>query len=148
MRYYEVEVKYVRQGDEGEKPVNETYAVSAQTFTDAEHKTIEHLSPFVVKGEPFEVTAMKIAQYDDFMQEIETSLDCRFYEVKCAINTIDERTAKDKVSFTFSLVEATDVQSAANKFKESMNGLAVDYDLMSVKERNIVDVFGLCENTL
>ena len=69
-KWFECSVRYDKMDEQGTlKKVTELYVVNAQSFTEAEARIIEEMSPFI-SGE-MEITGIKPAQYKEiaFMTE-------------------------------------------------------------------------------
>ena len=65
--YFETKVKYDRTLDTGaQKTVTEPYLVDALSFTEAEARIIEMMTPFATTGE-LAVTAVKRVKLDDIL---------------------------------------------------------------------------------
>ena len=135
--YFECKVKYDRTLETGaQKTVTEPYLVDALSFTEAEARITEEMMPFTT-GE-FAVTAVKKVKFDDiFFHEGGD----RWYKVKINMITIDEKTAAEKKTASFSLVQASELQEALNIFLEEMKGTAFDYEIASIIETPLMDVF-------
>lgn len=139
MRYFEVKVKYDKVADNGAiKTVTETYALAAQTFTDAERSIGDHIEPYVQGA--FEVVGEKIAPYDNFIYSDAPKADDKFYLVKYAIITVDEFTAKEKKERMCVLVEAHDIEAATDVFNR-MPGDATCRELASISESPVLECF-------
>ena len=138
MKYFEVKVRYNRIVDNRPKLVTETYAIAAQTFTDAERKTFDVLSQYANDG--LEVIGEKIAPYDKFIYSGTPKADDKFYLVKYAVVTVDEFTAKEKRERMSVLVEAVDVETATDVFNQ-MPGDATCRELLSVSESTVLECF-------
>ena len=139
MRFFEVKVRVDRMSTNGQvKTVTETYAIAAQTFSDAEHKAYEVASQGA-EGE-VEVIAEKIAPYDQYIYTDTPKIEDKFYLVKYAIVTVNEFTGKEQTEYYYVLVEALDVESATEVFNR-MPGDATCRELTSVKETNILECF-------
>lgn len=138
MKFFEVKVRYKRVVENRYKAVTETYAIAAQTFSDAEHKALEVISQYT-EGE-VEVLAEKIALYDKFIYSDAPKVDDKFYLVKYAIVAVNENTGKEMREYNHVLVEALDVEGATDVFNR-MPGDATCRELTSVKETNILEVF-------
>lgn len=67
--------------------------------------------------------------------------DDKYYRVKLAFITIDERTEKEKKSKVTYLVQAGSLEQARMNTEEVMNGTMIDYEFVSVTETKILDVF-------
>ena len=55
--------------------------------------------------------------------------------------TLDEGTGVEKKTSTLILVQAADFDSALANFKEGMKGTMADYEIASITETMIMDVF-------
>lgn len=119
------------------KRVTEPYLVDALSFTEAEARIIEEVKPYI-SGE-FTVSAVaksKIAEI--FWSE---NAD-RWYQVKVAFTSIDEKTGASKRNIpVFMLVQACDFHNALENFLDGMKGTMADFEIVSITETNIVDVF-------
>ena len=65
----------------------------------------------------------------------------KYHLVKVAFITLDEKTGAEKRTFTYILVQANDFDSALANFKEGMKGTMADWEIASVAETQIMDVF-------
>ncbi|MCM1235136.1 MAG: DUF4494 domain-containing protein [Ruminococcus flavefaciens] len=118
------------------KRVTQSYLVDALSFTEAEARIIEEVKPYI-SGE-FTVSAVaksKIAEI--FWNE---NAD-RWYQVKVAFITIDEKTAAEKRNVSVIMVQACDFNNALENFLDGMKGTMADFEIVSIAETNIVDVF-------
>lgn len=119
------------------KKVNEPYLVDALTFTEAESRIIEEMKPFI-SGE-YSISSEKKTKISEiFFNE---SGD-RYYLVKVNFITLDENTGIEKKSVSQILVQASDFEDAVQKFKEGMKGTMADFEIGSISETMIMDVFG------
>ena len=120
------------------KKVTEPYLVDALNFTEAEARIIEEITPFC-NGQ-LEVVDIKRARYCEmFTSELE---NCdKWYKVKCAFVTIDEKTQAEKRTTQQMLVQASDLRDAVQRFDEGMKGSMVDYEITLVQETPLLDVF-------
>lgn len=134
--YFECRARYDKIQENGTvKKVNEPYLVDALSFTEAESRFIEEITPFI-SGE-FTVTVAKrtkIAEIFNIGAE-------RYWLVKVAFITIDEKTAAEKRSISQILVGAADFSNAIEEFNEGMKGTMADFEIVSLSETPIMDVF-------
>lgn len=138
MKFFEVKVRYKRVVDNQHKTVTEVYAIAAQTFSDAEHKAIEAITPYA-EGE-VEVIAEKIALYNNYVYSDTPRVDDKYYLVKYAIVGVNEDTGKATREYRHVLIEAIDVESVPDVFSREISSLT-SRELTSVKETNILEVF-------
>ncbi len=143
MSYIECKVKNDKMLENGmEKKVTDTYLVDALSFTEAEARIIEEVSPYIT-GE-YSVEAVKKTNIDELFPD-EAGSD-RWFKVKANFITIDERTAKEKRKASNFLVQAEDFQSALQNFLKGMKGTVSDYEIASISETPILEVFKLKTN--
>lgn len=67
--------------------------------------------------------------------------DSRWFLVKVAFISIDEKKAVEKRSLSQILVESTDIAAARERFNEGMKGTMADYDVESIADTKYMDVF-------
>ena len=142
-KYYEVKARFEKTMENGMvKKVKEPYLFDAMSFSEAEARAIEELQPFM-KGE-FEVTDIKRASYEELIPSDREQAD-KWYAVRVAFITLDERTGKEKKTKCDYLVQAADINDARISFNEAMKQTMADYETVSIKETPIVDVYPLAE---
>lgn len=118
------------------KKVTEPYLVDALSFTEAESRIIDELTPFVSGG--LEIKAVKKTRIGEIFWD--DSAD-KWYLVKVAFITIDEKTAAEKKSVSQILVAGSDFKGAYDNFMEGMKGTMADFDIVSITETQIMDVY-------
>lgn len=135
--WFECKVTYDKIQENGAaKNVTEPYLVDALSFTEAEARITEEQRPFISGS--FTVAAVKRSQigeigfYDGYD---------RWYLVKVGFITIDEKTGADKRSVSQILIQASDFKSAYDNFLDYMKGTASDYDIVSISETKLMDVY-------
>lgn len=135
--WFECKVRYDKMLETGQqKKVNEPYLVDALSFTEAEARIIEEITPFI-SGD-FTVSAVKRTRISEIFYD-ETG--DRWFSVKYNIITIDEKTAVEKKQSVMVLVQAADFQKAIANFMEGMKGTMADFEIASVNETQIMDVY-------
>lgn len=135
--WYECKVKYEKLQENGAvKKVNEPYLVDALSFTEAEARITEEQRPFI-SGE-FSVSAIKPTKIAEIFWD-ETG--DRWYLVKVAFITIDEKTAAEKRSVSLILVQAANFKHALANFEEGMKGTMADYEIVQISETPLMDVY-------
>ena len=136
--YFETKVTFDKMMENGTvKKTTDSYLVDALSFTEAEARTIEEVTPFM-SGE-FTVKACKrtkIAEIFNLGAE-------RYYLAKVAFITIDEKTAAEKRAVSQILVGASDFTNAIEEFNDGMKGTMAYFELVSLAETPIMDVFTL-----
>ncbi len=135
--YFEVKVKYEKINERGAvKKVTEPYLLDAMTFTEAEARIVKELEPYL-NGE-FVISNIARANYTELFKN--DSGD-RWFKCKIAYISIDEEKGVEKKSATYVLVQAIDIQSAKDHLVKSMGSYMGDYEISSIAETKIVDVF-------
>ena len=135
--WFECKVRYDKIQENGAvKKVNEPYLVDALSFTEAEARIIEEQTPYI-SGE-FSVSAVKRTKISEIFFNEDGD---RWYLVKVAFITIDERTGVEKRSATLILVQASDFRDSLEKFVEGMKGTMADYEIFSITETPLMDVY-------
>ena len=137
--WFECKICYEKVMDDGlQKKVTEQYVVDALSFAEAEARIIEEMSSYISGA--FTVEDVKKAPYKEvFFGNHET--DDRFYKVKLAFITIDEKTEKEKRSRVTYLVNAASLRGALKGIEDVMDGTMIDYEAVNIGETNLMDVF-------
>lgn len=137
--YFECRARYDKMGENGVvKKVNEPYIVDALTFTEAESRFIEKVSPYI-SGE-FTVSVARKTKISEIFIDIRDHAD-KWYLVKINWIVIDAKTNKEKKSPCLFLVQACDFEDALDHFKDGMKGVMMDYSIVSIAETKYMDVF-------
>ena len=132
-------IRYEKVSENGmNKKVTEPYLVDALSFTEAESRIIEEMTPFI-SGE-FEVAGVAKANYNELFPSEEESAD-RWFKCKLWFITLDEKTGVEKRTASNVLVQAADLRDAIKKLDEGMKGTMADYVIASVQETAIMDVY-------
>ncbi len=135
--WFECKVRYEKMLENGmKKKVNEPYLVDALTFTEAEARIVDEMKPFI-SGE-YSISSEKKTRISEiFFNEGGD----RYYLVKVNFITIDEVKGVEKKTVSHILVQASDFEDAVSKFKEGMKGTMSDFEIASITETMIMDVF-------
>ena len=120
------------------KKVSEKYLVDGISFTEAEARIIEEMTPFI-SGE-FTVSDIKRANYSELFPSEEDAAD-RWFKCKLLFITLDEKSGAEKKTPTNVLVQAADLRDAVKKLDEGMKGTMADYQIASIAETAIMDVY-------
>lgn len=120
------------------KTVNEQYLIDALSFTEAEARTIEELTPFL-SGE-FTIPQIVIPRINELFLTTDSDAD-RYYKVKVSFITIDEKSLIEKKTNSIILVQASDFKNAYDRFIEGMKGTMADYEIVSIVETQILDYY-------
>ena len=138
-KYFEVKIQYQKLQEDGkEKKVTEQYVVEAFSFTEAEARIIEEMTPYI-SGE-FDVVSEKIAPYNEIFLSDKSDYD-KWFISKVAFITLDEKTAKEKKQTFRYLVQAATSEHALDYTKTMLNQCLSDYSIDSVQDTPTLDVF-------
>ena len=137
--WYECRVKFEKVLENGvQKKVTEVYLVDAMSFTEAENRIIEEMTPYI-SGE-FEVTAVKKDRISEMFIDPEGD---KWYRAKVMFITLDEKSGAEKKSASIMLVQAKDFQTAIKNLEDGMKGTMSDWEINTISETVIMDVYGV-----
>lgn len=138
MNWFECKVSYHKIVENGlQKKVTDTFMVDALSFTEAEARVIEEVTPYV-SGE-MEVASVKKTKISEIFRD--DSAD-KWYLVKVAFITIDEKSAVEKRAISLILTAGENFKNAYDNFMEGMKGTLADFEIVSIAETPILDVYG------
>ncbi len=137
--WFECKVRFDKTLETGlMKKVTETYLVEALSFTEAERRFIEEMTPYI-SGE-FTVTDIKRARLAYVFESEDAAAD-RWFKAKVAYITLDEKSGAEKRTNQNVLVQATDFRDAVKVLDKNMEGTLGDWVIVSIAETPIMDVF-------
>ena len=132
-------IRYEKTMEDGlQKKVTEQYVVDAMSFTEAEARIIEQMSSYI-SGE-FEVVEIDRCKFKEIFFSDEEYSD-KWYKAKLKFITIDEKTEKEKKAVVYYLVQAGSFEGARKNIDDVMGGTMIDYEIDTVSETVIMDVF-------
>lgn len=132
-------IRYEKVMENGmNKKVTEPYLVDALSFTEAEARIIEEMSPFI-SGE-FIVKDISRANISELFPSEEEAAD-RWFKCKLVFITLDDKSGAEKKTSTYVLVQGASTEDATTKLHEGMKGTMADYRIESVVETPILDVY-------
>jgi hypothetical protein len=135
--WFECRVSYDKTQENGTiKRITEAYLVDAVNFTEAEKRITEKMQPYI-SGE-FTVSAVRRRNYESVLVGTEGDY---YYRVKLVVITIDEKTAAEKKSNLFLLVQADSLEKAVGITQNSMRNSMADWYFHTVTETSIIEVF-------
>lgn len=136
-QWIEVKARYDKMMDNGTtKKVTESYLVDALSCTEAEARVIDELTPYV-SGDLSVTSAAKTKVSEVFLQYTGD----RLYKVKVNFITIDEKTAVEKKTASYIIVPADSFADALHNFNDGMRGTMADYEIESITETKIMEVY-------
>lgn len=138
MKQFEIKVAYtaIDGRTDKEASVKETYFLTGETFGDAESRIYSFLEP-VIGGE-FDVLAIKLVNYAYYLPSNDVA---KWYRCKTKFEAIDDKNGKPVFITDLSLIPAGDVVAARELLLETLQPTNVEYDIISIVESNIKDVF-------
>lgn len=137
--WFECKIRYEKTMENGmNKKVTEPYLFDALSFTESEGKCIEEMTPFI-SGE-FTIADIKRVKYSEVFFSGEESAD-KWFKCKLVFITRDEKSGAEKKTVTNVLVQAVDLRDAVKKLDKGMKGTMTDYQIASVTETAIMDVY-------
>lgn len=135
-QWIEVKVRYEKMTESGKSvKVTDPYLVDALSCTEAEARVVEEITPMCNDFNVLSVNKTKISEI--FW---DASGD-RFYKVKVNFITIDEKTAVEKKSASYILVQASSFAEALGNFNQGMKDTMADYEIEAITETKIVEVY-------
>lgn len=135
--WFECKVRYDKMQENGAvKKVTEPYLVDALSITEAVARITEEMTPFI-SGE-FTVSSAKSTRIAEIFWD--DSAD-KWYLVKVAFITIDEKTAAEKRSVSQILVAGGSFKGAFDNFMEGMKATMADFEIVSIAETPYMDVY-------
>lgn len=135
--WFECTIKYEKTAEDAKiVKVSEKYLVDALSFTEAEARITEEMKPFI-SGE-FLVSAIKRVRFSELF---ENENGDKWFKAKVNFITLDEEKGVEKRTACYMLIQATDLKEAREQLVEGMKGTMADYEVESVAETKIIDVY-------
>lgn len=135
--WYVCAIKFDKTLENGvTKKVTEKYLVDALSFTEAEQRIIEEMTPYIV-GE-FEVRAVSRENISEIFNKEGSDL---WFKAKINFISIDEKSGMEKKSKSTVYVNADSLQNAVINIMDGMKNTMSDWELFSITETAIVDMY-------
>lgn len=135
--WFQCKVKYERNAEDGSiTKVNEAYLIDALSFTEAEERINEEMKPYI-SGE-FLVADIKRARISELF---ENESGDRWYRCKIYFISLDEEKGVEKRIAATMFAQASTLKEAVEVIENGMKGTLADYEIASVTETNVMDVF-------
>ena len=135
--WFQCKVKYERNVDDGSiAKVSETYLIDALSFTEAEERINEEMKPYI-SGD-FMVTDIKRAKINELF---ENESGDRWYRSKVNFVSLDEEKGIEKRITTTMYAQASTLKEAVDVIDKGMKGTLADYEIASVAETDVMDIF-------
>lgn len=144
MMLYECGVRYERTMENGmTKKVTELYLVDALSFAEAEGRITNEMESYI-SGD-FDVVYYQAHQH---FRDCRGAVHCRqMVQGQIMYITIDEKTGKEKKQAVHFIVRASDINNAHICVVEHMKGSVMDYEIATLDETKIMDLFHYKVNT-
>ena len=135
--WFECKISYEKTTEDGmQRKVLEAYLVDALSFTEAEARIIKEMRPFI-SGE-FMVMDIRRARYaESFLND----QGDRYYRAKINMIMLDEKSGTEKKTAVQMLVQASTLPDALNVIGKEMKRTMADYEIVSITETSLLDVF-------
>lgn len=134
-QWIEVRARYDKMMENGSvKKVTEPYLADALSCTEA--RVTEELQPFI-SGD-FRISSVVTTKIAEIFWD-ETG--DKFYKVKINFITLDEKTATEKKTASYILVQASSFKEAYDNFIDGMRGTMADYEIEAITETKLVEVY-------
>lgn len=136
--WFTVKVKYDRQGENGLiTPVTEPFLIDALSYAEAEKRILEEVRSYATSNE---------LEIKDIRKTKITELFCneggdKWYRCKVNYITIDEDKGIEKKAPQIMMVQASKFKDAVDTLIERMKSSLSDYEIETVSETKILDVF-------
>ena len=144
--WFECKIRYEKVMENGmNKKVTEPYLVDALSFTEAEARIIEEITPFI-SGE-FTVSDIKRANYSELFFCEEDAAD-RWFKCKLFFITLDEKSGAEKKTAAQMLAQASNLKDAIAVLEAGMKGTLADYTIAAVTETPLMDGFPFDANSV
>lgn len=137
--WFEAKVKYIKMAEDGrERKVTEAYLLDAVSYTEAESRIMRELES-MVKGDYY-ITGLKKSNITELVESADGT-DDRWYKAKVAIIDADEVSGKEKSSYQYYLVAASNFNRALENLEKSLATYLVPYEVTSISDTAFMDVF-------
>lgn len=135
--WFECKVRYEKMLESGmQKMVTEPYLVDAWSFTEAEARITQEITPYM-SGE-FSISDIKRVKYAESFFNDQGD---RYYKMRLYFITLDEKSGTEKKTAVNMLVQASTLKEAVEIIETEMEKSMVDYTIASATETAIMDVY-------
>ncbi|HEV7380969.1 MAG TPA: DUF4494 domain-containing protein [Dyadobacter sp.] len=134
--WYHGSIGYQKEDEAGAlKVIQEQYLVDAISHTEAEARLNKQIVTGATDFEVKRIVPMKLADlfaYEEGEQ---------WFKTKVIYFSVDEKSGKEKKVVNHMLVNATGIEQALERIKESMRNFLIPYEVEAVVLTKILDVF-------
>ena len=117
--------------------------MEALSHADAENRIIEEMKPYV--SGVSSVEGVKKQKISDLFGIDDPDGD-RWYKAKVVFISLDEIKTTEKRTTVMIYAKADDIESALKKVRNGMTGTMSDYEIVSISETPILDVYSYKED--
>ena len=132
--WYESKVKY---NNSLQKKVTETYLVDSISFTEAEARTIEFVSPYVSEDGELEVVGLKQTTIKEVLSNSEGD---KWFVCNFVFHLMVDN-GKDKQTKYSIMVQANTIDEGKKSAERFMLGSMQDWEMKSITETKIIDIY-------
>ena len=142
-KWFEAVIKYEKTAEEGKiVKATEKYLVDALSFTEAEARMTEEMKLFI-SGE-FLVANLTPKSINEIFWNDEGD---KWFRAKVNFITLDEEKGVEKKTVNYMMVQATEIKDARENLVQGMQGSMADYEIESISETKILDIYKYEEKT-
>ncbi len=135
--WFECKVKYEKTVEEGKIVTSsEAYLVDALSFTEAEERIIKEMKPFI-SGE-FTVSNVRRLKISEMFPNEKAD---KWYRCKVNFISLDEERGIEKKTAVAMYVQANTLKEACESLIEGMKSTLADYEIHTISETAIMDVY-------
>lgn len=137
--WFECKVTYEKATDSGSlKRTSESYLIDAATYTDAEARLVEEVTPFTSAGE-FTINSIKRVKLAELFLSNQDQ-DDKYFRCKVQLISLDEKSGTEKRVGVAMIVQSNSLRNAVERLTKEMDATLYNYELASVTETPLVDV--------
>ncbi len=137
--WFEAKVKYTKVDEDGRaRKVSDSYLLDAMSYTEAESRIMNEMES-VISGDYY-ISNLKKSNITEVVPS-EDENDDRWYKAKVAIIDADEVSGKEKSSFQYYLVAASNINRALENLEKALSTFIVPYEIASIADTTIMDVY-------
>lgn len=135
--WFETVIGYEKTAEDGKiVKVKEHYLIDALSHAEAENRIIEEMKPFI-SGE-FKVEKVLRKKINEIFANANGD---KWYKAKVFFISLDEEKGIEKRTGVTMLVQANDIKEAWDGLHEGMKGTMADFEVASITETAILDLY-------
>lgn len=135
-QWYLLKNKYQKEDEAGSlKTIEEFYLIDAVSFTEAEARGYKLIVTGCMDFSVSSINRMRLA--DVFFYEDGEE----WFKIKVIYFSVDEKSGKEKKVVNRMLLNATGIEQALERIKESMRNFLIPYEITDISLTQILDVY-------